>query len=289
MSATSEAPSPVGPVLCAAQSKLRAAGIQSPRLEARVLLAHVLGTEAGRLIGGGATVPPDALLHFSSLLARRIGREPLGHLTETVEFWSLRFEVGPDVLLPRHDSETLLEAALAEIGPRDRIRTVLDLGTGSGCLLIAALHELPGARGLGVDRNWAALAVARRNAERLLPDGRAGFVLGDWSTPIGRTVDLVLCNPPYIEERTIDSLAPEVAQFEPRDALSGGLDGLDEYRRIFGSLCGCLRPEALIVLELGLGQLEPVASIAASHGFGMRGVRRDLGGIERALILDAPP
>lgn len=199
------------------------------------------------------------------------------------EFWSLRFGVSPATLIPRADSETLIEAALAA-RPGD-VSRVLDLGTGTGCLLLAILSEMPQAWGLGVDRSPAAAALAWRNAEALGLAGRCAMVVGDWAAPIAGQFELVLSNPPYIETAVIAGLMPEVARFEPGSALDGGGDGLAAYRVIVGALDRLLAPDGLAVLEVGIGQHEAVGALAAAAGFGTVTLRADLAGIVRAVSI----
>lgn len=217
---------------------------------------------------------------FRPLLDRRTAREPLALITGRQEFWSLEFEVSGDTLIPRADSETLIEAA---IGARPRVGRVLDLGTGTGCLLLSALTEYRDAWGLGLDRVPAAAALARRNAAALGLSGRAAFACADWAAPVDGRFDLVLSNPPYIESAAIAGLMPEVARHEPRSALDGGVDGLDAYRTLIGALPRLLAPGGLAVFELGAGQAPAVSALA--DGFRI-GVRHDLAGTARAILLE---
>ena len=278
----------VGAFLCRAGQHLRAAAIESPRLEARLLLAHAMGCRTEDLLRDPrAPVPPEAAAGFASLLQRRLDRAPVAHLLGTVEFWSLPFAVSPATLIPRPDSETLIEAALAAFPRRQAVRRVLDLGTGTGCLLLAALSEFPEATGIGIDLVPEAAALARRNAAALGLGGRAGFVASSWGAPLtaGRPFDLVLSNPPYIEAGAISGLAPEVAVHEPRSALDGGADGLDAYRAILPEIRRVLAPGGRAVVELGQGQRAAVEALAPGSGLRAIGCRADLGGVDRALVL----
>ena len=261
--------------------RLRHAGIDSPRREARLLLGHALGRSQTDLLA----VPADVIDpgSFLSLVARRAAREPLAHILGTREFWSLDFEVSPATLIPRPDSETLIEAALAAFPDRHAVRRVLDLGTGTGCLLLAALTEFPGAFGIGLDRTPLALALARRNARRLGLGARAAFAAGDWAHAIAGRFDLVLCNPPYVPTGEIGGLMPEVARYEPASALDGGLDGLRAYAALLPELPRLLAPGGAAVLELGHGQAEAVAGLATRAGLTTLS-RTDLAGIPRALV-----
>jgi len=225
---------------------------------------------------------------FEAVVARRAAREPLALITGEREFWSLRFAVSPATLVPRPESETLIEAALAALPRRGRVRRVLDIGTGTGCLLLAALGEFPAAFGVGLDRDPAAAALARRNAASLGLAGRAGFLVGDWTASVTGLFELVLCNPPYIASGEIAGLMPEVARYEPVLALDGGVDGLAAYRAVMASLPGLLAPEGVGVLELGHGQASPVSELARAAG--LRAVpRSDLASIARALVVRRPP
>jgi len=261
-------------------NRLASAGIEHPRREARLILAAALGTDAAGIL---ANENIDVQT-FEPLLARRAAREPLAYITGRREFWGLDFAVSPATLIPRPDSETIIEAALEAFPKRNAVTRILDLGTGTGCLLLAALHEFLESYGIGVDFSAPAAALARRNAESLGLGARAGFLAGDWAAPIGGRFDLVLSNPPYITEREIAELMPEVRKYEPYLALSGGLDGLSAYRAIIAVLPRLLTPRGVAVLELGLGQDQAVAALAQAAGFSTQ-IRPDLANIPRALVI----
>jgi release factor glutamine methyltransferase len=276
----------IGAFLCRAGQHLRAAAIEAPRLEARLLLAHAMGCRQEDLLREPrAPVPPAAAAAFAGLLQRRLQHAPVAHLLGEQEFWSLPFAVSAATLVPRADSETLIEAAIAAFPARERVRRILDLGTGTGCLLLAALTEFPAATGLGLDRVPAAAALARANAGRLGLGGRARFLVADWAAPLAGRFELVLSNPPYIESGAIPGLMPEVARHEPATALDGGADGLAAYRALCAALPGLLAPGGRAVLELGQGQQPAVEAIAAAHGLDPLACRPDLGGVPRALVL----
>ena len=263
---------------------LRAAGIDNPRLEARLLLAHALGLPVAAILRD-----PHALADpsdYLTLIDRRAGREPLAYIVGRREFWSLDFAVSPATLIPRPESETLIEAALAAFAHRRPPSRILDLGTGTGCLLLAALHEFPGAFGIGTDRSPEAARLAAANAAALGLADRAAFLCGDWAAPLDARVDLILCNPPYIPTSELDGLMPEVARHEPQAALDGGADGTAVYRRIVPSLLSLLRSEGVAVLELGVGQARTVAALAEEAGL-VATTRPDLAGIPRALVLQS--
>ena len=209
---------------------LDAAGVEAPAREARLLLAAALGMSREALLRDRDAAVPAS--DYDAMLARRVAREPLALITGHREFWSLDLLVSPATLVPRPETETLIEAALAARADRGAVRRVLDLGTGTGCLLLAALTEFPLAWGVGVDRMPGAAALARDNARRLGLAGRSLFLAGDWAAPLAGRFDLVLSNPPYIAHEAIGALMPEVARHEPASALDGGPDGLDAYRRI---------------------------------------------------------
>ncbi len=275
---------PYPTALAHAAATLAHAGIEAPRYEARLLLAHLLGVSARTI------PPPDAAVGaapLAAVLARRSAREPLAYITGTGGFWSFEVAVSAATLIPRPDSETLIEAALAAWPDRMAVTRVLDLGTGTGCLLLAALTEFPRAFGVGVDRVAAAAALAGANAARLGLARRAAFLAGDWSGAIAGRFDLVLCNPPYIESAVIPTLMPEVACHEPRTALDGGADGLAAFRHLMMVLPQLLTPSGCAILELGHGQAEAVAALAGAAGFSQTYTRADLGGMERALVLHA--
>lgn len=267
-----------------AAARLTAAGVAEARLEARVLAGEAFGlTREALLARDDQTARPEELARLEDLVARRIRGEPTARLLGRQEFWSLEFGLGPETLIPRADSETIVEAALAAIADRSAPLRLVDFGTGSGCLLLALLSELPNAEGLGIDASAETLAVAARNAERLGLAGRAAFGLGDWGQGLSGPFDLIVSNPPYIRDGEIAGLAPEVARFEPRRALAGGADGLDCYRALAPDIARLLAPGGLAVLEVGQGQADAVEAILAATGLKPAGRRADLAGIDRAI------
>ena len=272
---------PVATLLRTAAAQLAAAGIDSASLEARLLLAHAMGVDRTTLIDRRQAVDPTA---FNALLARRLTHEPLAFITGQQGFWTLDLRVSPATLIPRADSETLISAAITHCTrPPERI---LDLGTGTGCLLLAALVEFPNAFGVGVDLNPAAAALAALNAKESGLATRAAFLAGSWATALNTKFDLILSNPPYIREADIADLMPEVADFEPTTALDGGPDGLAAYRVLAEALPALLTPNGLAILELGAGQADDVTAIAARQGLARVALVADLGGIPRALALN---
>jgi len=250
----------------------------TPRLDAELLMAHALGIPRDKLLMWGMerAVPPE----FAPLLARRLAHEPIAYIIGTKEFWGLELKVTRDVLIPRPDSETLIAAAVAHFG-RAGPRTVLDLGTGSGALLLAALSEWPFAQGIGVDGSAAALVIAHNNADDLGLTERVRFQLGDWAEGLSARYDLILCNPPYVEADA--PLASNVADYEPHSALFAGADGLDDYRRLIPQLPVILAPGGIVALEIGHTQRVAVTALAGRAGF-MVTCHTDLGGRDRCLV-----
>jgi release factor glutamine methyltransferase len=241
------------------------------------------------LIARGPDPAPSGLEGtLRSLTARRVKREPMAYILGEREFWGLPFKVSPAVLVPRPDSETLIEAVLALMPDRRRAWRILDLGVGSGCLLLTLLREYSEATGVGLDASPDALAVAQENAAALGVADRASLVAGDWRLPgwlsaVSGPFDLVVSNPPYIESGAIDGLMPEVARFEPRLALDGGADGLDAYRTIGAAGLQLVTPGGYLVVEVGAGQASEISTIFAGAGLRPAGRWRDLGGIERVV------
>ncbi len=250
----------------------------TPRLDAELLMAHALGVSREELLLRQLDAPaPPAL---AALLARRLAHEPIAYITGARAFWTIDLAVGPGALIPRPDSETLIEAAVAHFGEAGP-GTILDLGTGPGSLLLAALAQWPGATGLGVDRSATALAMARANADRLGMATRAAFAVGDWATGVDQRFDLVLANPPYIG--TAEKLPADVADYEPHDALFAGADGLDDYRIIVPQLPGLLAAGGIAILEIGHRQADAVTALLRDAAMGVT-LRHDLGGRPRAII-----
>jgi release factor glutamine methyltransferase len=250
----------------------------SPRLDAELLAAHALGCTREAMLLARLDDPVPA--GFEALVDRRLTHEPVAYITGSRAFWTIDLLVGPGVLVPRADSETLIEAAVDHFGGRTPAR-ILDLGTGPGTLLLAALAEWPDATGLGVDASEPALDYARRNGEALGMAGRATWAQGDWTVGIDGAFDLILANPPYIG--TGEALPHEVAGHEPAGALFAGADGLDEYRRIIPDLPRLLQPGSIAAIEIGHEQGDAVLALVADVGLPARLVR-DLGGRPRCVV-----
>jgi release factor glutamine methyltransferase len=266
--------------LRAAAARLAAVS-DTPRLDAELLIAHALGLPRERLI----LADPDTAIPavFESFLARRAQGEPVAYILGSRGFWTIELEVGPGVLIPRPDSETLIEAAVDYFGSKGPA-TILDLGTGPGTLLLAALDQWPGARGLGVDSSDTALAYARRNAGRLGLDDRVELRRGDWTDGVDGRFDLILCNPPYVEAEAV--VGRGVREYEPPEALFAGADGLDAYRRLAPLIPPLLASGGIACIEIGAGQDQAVMALFEPSGLRV-GHRRDLSDRYRCITLSA--
>ncbi|MFC7047989.1 peptide chain release factor N(5)-glutamine methyltransferase [Emcibacter nanhaiensis] len=266
--------------------RLAACGIDTAELDARLLLSHVLGCGPMELYlqQDRQLTAPEAGC-FKAVLARREQREPLSQILGEKEFWSLTFRVTKDVLTPRPDSETLIEVALARIPDRAAPLRILDLGTGSGCLLLSLLSELPNASGVGLDISDAALDVARDNAKRLGFADRTDFLISDWTRALDpeEKFDIILSNPPYIGEAEKDSLPPEVRHYEPESALYAGAEGLDDYRKLIDQLPDFLAPGGYILFEIGAGQAAAARALLQARGVSDVEVIQDLAGKDRCV------
>lgn len=267
-----------------AGERLFQAGIEEAASEARLLLCWASNCTRIELMQRDE-IPDDVVEKFQQAIQRRSAREPVAFITGEQGFWTLDLHVSPETLIPRSDSETLLEALLHHRPDRQQVKSMLDLGTGTGCLLLAALTEYPEAWGLGVDVAPGAAALARRNARRNGLSERAAFIAGDWAAAVKGRFDVVLSNPPYIEHAEMASLMPDVVKYEPHRALDGGDDGLMAYRILCRSLPHLLSEQGCAVLELGMGQAQAVMALAEAEGLKVLECRKDLGGVERALVL----
>jgi release factor glutamine methyltransferase len=266
--------------------QFRARGIDSPELDARILVGHALGLDHAALAAVEARkLGVDGENAVAALARRRLTREPVSRILGWKEFWSLQLRIDATTLVPRPETETVVEAALAAIdasSSRTRSLCITDLGTGSGAILLALLSELPNAFGVGSDISAGALLVARDNARRLGLT-RAHFVACDMAAALDGSFDVIVCNPPYIASDDIAALAPEVRDFDPRRALDGGAHGLDFYRAIAAAAPTLLAPRGTLIVELGAGQAQRVAALFAGAGLVPLAPRPDLRGVPRAL------
>jgi release factor glutamine methyltransferase len=279
----------VGALVARMADGFKAAGIETARLDARLLLAHALGCGTTAIFSHPERpLSADELAEAEALMARRQRREPVSHILGRREFWSLSFAVTADTLDPRPDTETVVEAVLAQLPDRAAPLRLLDFGTGTGCILLALLSELPNARGLGVDISPAALAVATTNAQSLGMAQRVSLTCADWGRGIDGLFDVITANPPYIPNDEIAGLEAEVAAFEPRGALAGGPDGLDCYRALAPHIARLLAPGGVAALEVGKGQDQAVGSLLQETGLSLAGTRLDLAGVGRCVIASRP-
>ncbi len=267
--------------------RLREAGFETPELDARILVGHALGlAHAGLAAAGGRLLSAKESEAIAALVRRRLTHEPVARIVGCKEFWRLPLRVDAATLVPRPETETVVQAALeavADGGPRDRSLRIADLCTGSGAILLALLTELPNAVGIGTDTSDRALLVARDNA-RHLRLGRAAFAACEMAAALRGPFDVIVCNPPYIASADIARLAPDVRDFDPREALDGGVDGLRFYRVLAAQAPGLLAVGGALVVELGIGQAEPVADLFAAAGLAPAPPRPDLNGIQRTLV-----
>lgn len=259
---------------------LLARSSDTPRLDAELLMAAALGIGRDRLILDDPRGTTPAA--FSQFVERRSRGEPVAYITGHRAFWTIDLEVGPGALVPRPDSETLIAAAVEHFAGTAGPRRIIDLGTGPGTLLLAALDEWPAATGVGIDASGKALGYARRNSERLGMGGRAEFRKGDWANGIEERFDLVLCNPPYVADSA--DTGPGVSEFEPHEALFAGPEGLDHYRRLAPQLGTLLAPGGLVAVEIGADQEESVAALFRAEGLEPE-LARDLAGRPRAITI----
>lgn len=274
--------------------QLRDQGIETARLDAELIVAHAADMEREALLANADALAGEPLVALAEALEkRRALAEPMAYILGTREFWSLPFRVTPATLVPRPESETLIEAALDWAVEGNRPLRILDLGTGSAALLLTLLSEWPEATGVGIDMSTDALSVAVENAEALGLAERAQFLEWDWNDPhvplsLGQDFDLVVANPPYIRRAELASLPNDVRKFEPTLALDGGCDGLDAYRAIIVRLTEIARPGAGLFLEIGEGQAAPVRRLLADAGFGRTKAKADLAGCDRIIMGTIP-
>ena len=267
-------------------------GLEAPALDARIIIGYALGLDHTALAAQSSRVlTPDDAGAIAELSARRLAREPVARIVGRKEFWGLPFKVNADTLVPRPETETVVEAVLAALDCDRRKSSaphIVDLGTGSGALLLALLSELPRACGIGTDISFAALRCARDNADIFELSARVSFAVCDYGSALAGPADVIVSNPPYVARADIADLQAEVRDFDPRRALDGGPDGLDGYRAIASDARRLLSPGGILVVELGRGQRDAAASIFAATGLELVAARHDLSGIPRALVMREP-
>lgn len=277
-----------GALLRAMRQRLRDAGIESDGLDARLLVLHGLMIDEMALVRDpDMAVTTQDIRAVEALIARRAAHEPVARILGEQEFYGLPFLLGPDTLIPRPETEMLVDEALRRIDDAAPAR-LLDLGTGTGCILLAILHARPHATGTGIDTAAGAAGVARRNAARLGLEARAEIKMGHWTEGLNGPFDLIVSNPPYIGRAVVPTLAPEVAQHDPVLALNGGPDGLDAYRAIIPALPGLLAPDGAVLLEIGFDQGGAVRGLAEKAGLAVASVSQDLAGHDRMVVLTLP-
>jgi release factor glutamine methyltransferase len=265
--------------------ELSKADIEKPQLEARILIAFAAGFDQTQIFGyPEKVIKPELVTKISGLIDRRKASEPIAYITGNQEFWSLEFIVTKDTLIPRPDSEILVEAVLATIVDKMAPLNILDLGTGSGCLLLALLSELPHTLGVGVDISPTACKIAKQNGKNLGLHNRAKFYQGDWLNGIENTFDIIVTNPPYIADSQILLLERDVKDFEPHIALSGGLDGLVAYKKILKQCTKHLNIGGLLAVEIGVNQLSDIQIILANNKFKLISIHSDFGNIDRCIL-----
>lgn len=278
-------PETIGEALAHGRRLLAQAGIDSAGLDGRLLMEAAAGVTTAELVGHPERPLDDRVRdRFGHLIARRRAHEPIAQIVGLRDFWKASFAVSRDVLTPRPESETLVEAAIDYFRGRPAPGRILDLGTGSGCLLASLLSEFPDSRGLGVDLNPAAARIAAANLARLGLGDRGLAVCADWTAAAAGTFELIVCNPPYVTEAEFSGLPPEVREFEPASALLAGADGLSAFRRLLPSVPGLLAAGGLFAMEIGAGQAEHVKLLMAGEKFTDMEIRRDLAGIERCIL-----
>jgi release factor glutamine methyltransferase len=271
-------------------ARFAAAGLDSPELDARMLVGAALSLDLTGLIKQGVrNLALDDAARLEALVERRLTGEPVARILGIKEFWGLPFKLSPDTLVPRPDTETVVEAVLEHVraaGAADDALRIADLGTGSGAILLALLSELPNAFGIGTDVSEGALRTARGNAIALGLGGRAAFVACSYATALSGPLDLIVSNPPYIASAEIADLAIEVRGHDPARALDGGTDGLDAYRALIPQAASLLCPGGAVVVEVGQGQAHDVEGLMTKTGLSadFTGIRRDLAGVSRTVL-----
>jgi release factor glutamine methyltransferase len=274
-----------GSLVSEAAAALSAAGLDEPRRHARRLVASALAISQADLFGHPERALDESQIHrFRAMLCRMVEGEPLSRILERREFWGLWFTLSPETLDPRPETETVVEAVLRRCPGRHAAVRFLDLGTGTGCILLALLSEFPAASGVGIDIAETAVLTAARNAAALGFADRALFFVGDWAAAVSGRFDVIVANPPYIASANLPLLPRQVARHDPWRGLDGGEDGLEAYRRIAEDVSKLLVPDGVFVAEVGVGQAERVAAMMKTNGLALDGFDEDLAGIARCVI-----
>ncbi len=268
---------------------LKKVGVKTSLLDSRLLLQEVLKISYEELLVSATRVVNDEEYKlFQEYMLRRLKREPISKILQRKDFWKYRFKTTEATLDPRPESETLIESVLAEYKDKNRELKILDLGTGTGCLVLTLLKEFPKATGLGVDASMEALKVAGENAQTLEISDRINFVKGNWTSGITDKFDIIISNPPYIKTNQIDYLSDEVRLFDPKGALDGGQDGISAYREILNNIEKVMDKHARIFFEIGKWQEEEVTKLIKEKGFEVHEVRKDILGIPRIIAFNKP-
>jgi release factor glutamine methyltransferase len=265
---------------------LAAAGFEAAALDARLLVLSALGIAAAELITDpDRPLAPEEADRLAAFASRRLAHEPVARIVGEREFWGLPFRLSPETLVPRPDTETVVETALGLLPDRGASLRIVDFGTGSGCLLVALLHELPNAAGLGIDLSFGALVTARGNAWANGVGARSRFALSRWAEAVSGSFDLIVSNPPYIASPVIPTLDEEVREHDPLLALDGGPDGLEPYRILLGEAGRLLAPQGLVVVEIGYDQAEDLKGLASAHSLEILTIAPDLSGRPRCVAM----
>lgn len=274
-----------GSLVAETAAALSSAGFEEPRRQARRLVASALAISPADLFGEpDRAVDEQQIILLNGMLSRMVENEPLSRIVGRREFWGLEFVLSGATLDPRPESETVVEAVLRRQSQRNAPLRLLDLGTGTGCLLLAVLSEIPAATGFGIDIGEDAIRTAADNAARLGLRERALFLVGDWAAALSGSFDAIIANPPYIASAQLPLLPHAVARYDPWPALDGGADGLASFRAIAADLPRLLAPEGIFVTEVGVGQADEVAKIVKAHGLTADGIEKDLAGIARCVV-----
>ncbi len=283
-------PMDLAETICWASCVLEKTGLENPRHEARLLVGYGLGIPVEQILYDQSHQLSEAeCANVAALIGRRKDHEPFAYITGTKEFWSLEFGVGEESLIPRPASECIVESALDVLRDTKDEAQILDLGTGSGCLLLSVMHERSDLNGVGIDCSYETIRRATDNSHRLNMKERAKFVVGNWGAALECRFDLILCNPPYVRSSEIGGLMRDVSRYEPRLALDGGADGLSCFRSIGPQLSRLLTPGGMVCIEVGVDQANSVISIFGEYGLKLHDRRTDLAGVERCLVFGRLP